>query len=100
MLRVGENSRAIEMDFGLFTACGEVRYPECLHRLFALRREWGEVAAFEATKAERHALQRETMLRAETPGELASARQTGEQAGRDEAGGKGAPGAGPPAESG
>jgi hypothetical protein len=45
-------------------------------------------------------LQRETMLRAETPGELASARQTGEQAGRDEAGGKGAPGAGPPAESG
>ncbi len=84
-LHIGQDSRANEMDFGWFTACGEIRRPDRSDRLLALRRERSEVAAFKATKAERHALRRETMLRAETPGELASARRTGEQAGRDEA---------------
>ena len=76
MLRVSENSRAIELDFVWFTSSGEVRRPERLNRIFPLRGQWREVAAFEAAKAKRYVLQREAMLFAETRGKLAGARRT------------------------
>ena len=48
-------------------------------------REWGEVATFKTAKAERHALQRESMLLVETRSKLAGVRRTRERAGRYEA---------------
>jgi len=75
MIGVGENSGAIEPDFGRFTTRSQVRYPEHLDRIFALGRERGEVAALKAAKAERYASQRESVFCTETPGKLTGKRR-------------------------
>jgi hypothetical protein len=71
---VGKNPRAIELDFGLYSPGCEVRCPEGLHRLFALRGERREVATFKSTKTKRDALQREAMLLTEMSGKFTGAR--------------------------
>jgi hypothetical protein len=67
-----------------FTSCGEVCRPACLGRFLALGRERGDVAAFKATNAEWHAMERETVLLAEIRAELTSVRRIHERAVRYE----------------
>jgi hypothetical protein len=61
MLSISQHPRAIEMNLGLYASSGEVRRPERLYHLLALRGERRKVTAFETAKAKRYALHREAM---------------------------------------
>ena len=73
-IRVAENSHPIELVLGWFTPYGVIRSPERCDLLFALRQERGDVDAFEAAKAERHALKGEATVLTEPFGELVCTR--------------------------